>query len=210
MSERDLIFKYFPTLTDRQKEQIDMLESLYAKWNSMINVISRKDMDSFYVHHVLHSLSIAKICCFAKGQNVADVGCGGGFPSIPLAILFPDVNFTAIDSIAKKITVVRAVSEQLGLGNITAVTSRAEALDQKFDFIVSRAVTNMPDFVRIVWSNLRKGSQANLPNGILYLKGGDMDEELLRTHLRWHRIKINELFDEDYFSTKEIVYTEKL
>lgn len=209
MGEIDLIFKHFPSLSKKQKEQIGMLESLYREWNSKINVISRKDMDSFYVHHVLHSMSIAKICHFEKGQDVADVGCGGGFPSIPLAILYPEVHFTAVDSIAKKISVVKAVSEALELENITAYASRIEAIDKQFDFIVSRAVTNMPDFVKFVWGKLRKGHKANLPNGILYLKGGDMTEELERTHLLWHRIAIKDLFDDEYFTTKEIVYTEK-
>ena len=207
MKGAELISKYFPELTDEQMRQFAALGELYAEWNAKINVVSRKDFDSLYLHHVLHSLAIARVCTFDAGARVADIGCGGGFPSIPLAILFPDVRFTAVDSIAKKITVVRGVAESLGLKNIETVNGRAEQLTQRFDYIVSRAVTDMRTFVGWVWDKIERGQHGSLPNGILYLKGGDLAEELALTRRRWTIYDISHFFDEEFFETKKAVYT---
>ncbi|MBF1097765.1 MAG: 16S rRNA (guanine(527)-N(7))-methyltransferase RsmG, partial [Riemerella sp.] len=173
-----LIVKYFPEITDEQKQQFEKLEQLYTEWNEKINVISRKDMDGLYEKHILHSLGIAKVMPFADGTKVLDVGTGGGFPGIPLAILFPEVSFTLIDSIGKKIKVVEAVSEGLGLKNVTAVHGRAEKLKEKFHFVVSRAVTQMPEFLRWLKGKFEKEQFNEKHNGVLYLKGGDLAEEL--------------------------------
>ena len=203
------IDKYFPDLTDRQRSQYEALYDLYADWNAKINVISRKDLDQLHVRHVLHSLAIAKVCRFDAGARILDVGCGGGFPSIPLAILFPEAQFTAVDSIAKKITVVRGVGEGIGLTNVTPCCARVETLNERFDYVVSRAVTEMPAFVRWIWEKIDRGQHGTLPNGILYLKGGDLTEELARTHKAWQQFPISELFDEEFFETKKVVYTPK-
>ena len=173
-----LILKYFPEITDEQKQQFEKLEKLYTEWNEKINVISRKDMDGLYEKHILHSLGIAKVMPFADGTKVLDIGTGGGFPGIPLAILFPEVSFTLIDSIGKKIKVVEAVSEGLGLKNVTAVHGRAEKLKEKFHFVVSRAVTQMPEFLRWLKGKFEKEQFNKKHNGVLYLKGGDLAEEL--------------------------------
>ena len=173
-----LILKYFPEITDEQKQQFEKLEQLYTEWNEKINVISRKDMDGLYEKHILHSLGIAKVMPFADGTKVLDIGTGGGFPGIPLAILFPEVSFTLIDSIGKKIKVVEAVSEGLGLKNVTAVHGRAEKLKEKFHFVVSRAVTQMPEFLRWLKGKFEKEQFNEKHNGVLYLKGGDLAEEL--------------------------------
>lgn len=207
MQGAELITKYFHDLSDEQLRQFAALEGLYADWNSKINVVSRKDFDALYLHHVLHSLAIARVCTFDAGARVADIGCGGGFPSIPLAILFPDVHFTAVDSIAKKITVVRGVAESLGLKNIETVNGRAEQLPQRFDYVVSRAVTDMRTFVGWVWDRIERGQHGSLPNGILYLKGGDLAEELALTRRRWTVYDISRFFDEEFFETKKVVYT---
>ena len=205
----ELLLKYFPDITERQREQFAALEGIYADWNAKINVISRKDFDSLYLHHVLHSLAIARVCRFADGARVADVGCGGGFPSVPLAIMFPEVRFTAVDSIGKKITVVRGVSESLGLRNLEAVNMRFEQLPKRFDYIVSRAVTDMKTLVGWVWNKIERGECGTLPNGILCLKGGELAEELALTGKRWDVFEISHLFDEEFFATKKIVYTAK-
>ena len=177
----DSVFRYFPDLTPRQREQFAALGPLYAEWNARINVVSRKDFDQLYLRHVLHSLAIARVCAFAAGARVLDVGCGGGFPSVPLAILFPESRFTAVDSIGKKITVVRAVAEGAGIANLEVRNCRAEQLAERFDYVVSRAVTDMATFTGWVWPLVERGRRGTLPNGILYLKGGDLTDELARS-----------------------------
>lgn len=203
----DCILKYFPDLTPRQKQQFEALEPLYADWNAKINVVSRKDFDQLYVRHVLHSLAIARVCRFDAGARIVDVGCGGGFPSIPLAILFPEAHFTAVDSIAKKTRVASAVAEGAGIDNIEVINARVEQLDKRFDYAVSRAVTDMSTFVKWVWPRLEKGEHGSLPDGILYLKGGDLAEELALTRKHWDIYPISDFFDEEFFETKKVVYT---
>ena len=202
-----LILKYFPEITDEQKQQFEKLEQLYTEWNEKINVISRKDMDGLYEKHILHSLGIAKVMPFADGTKVLDVGTGGGFPGIPLAILFPEVSFTLIDSIGKKIKVVEAVSEGLGLKNVTAVHGRAEKLKEKFHFVVSRAVTQMPEFLRWLKGKFEKEQFNEKHNGVLYLKGGDLAEEL--AGLRCEIFQLKNYFEEEFFDTKKVVYLSK-
>ena len=202
-----LILKYFPEITDEQKQQFEKLEKLYTEWNEKINVISRKDMDGLYEKHILHSLGIAKVMPFADGTKVLDIGTGGGFPGIPLAILFPEVSFTLIDSIGKKIKVVEAVSEGLGLKNVTAVHGRAEKLKEKFHFMVSRAVTQMPEFLRWLKGKFEKEQFNEKHNGVLYLKGGDLAEEL--AGLRCEIFQLKNYFEEEFFDTKKVVYLSK-
>lgn len=202
----ELIEKYFPRLTQGQKDGFSLLRPLYEEWNSRINVISRKDMDNFYTHHVLHSLAIAKIISFAPGTTVLDVGTGGGFPGIPLAILFPGTSFSLLDSIQKKIKVVTEVSESLKLGNVTPVRARVEEHIERYDFVISRAVTAFPDFVRITSGRIRKGGINTLKNGLIYLKGGDLKEELGVFRERVGIWDIGEFFSEPFFETKKIVY----
>ena len=203
----ELILKYFPDITPRQQEQFAKLEGLYSEWNARINVISRKDMEHLYTRHILHSLAIAKVCEFKAGAKVVDIGCGGGFPSVPLAILFPDVEFVGVDSIGKKIKVVEGVAEGADIKNLRAVNSRAEQLGEKFDYVVSRAVTEMSKFMPWAWALLRKGEAGTLRNGILYLKGGDLAEELALTRRRWDVHDIGAMFDNEFFETKRVVYT---
>ena len=204
-----LIEKYFPSLTEHQKEQFRSLYDLYADWNAKINVVSRKDFDQLYLRHILHSLAIAKVCQFEAGTRVLDVGCGGGFPSVPLAIMFPEVKFVSADSIGKKITVVKGVCEGAGITNIDARNVRVEQIPEKFDYVVSRAVTEMPQFVKWIWSKIERGQKGTLPNGILYLKGGDLTEELSATKMKWTEYQISEFFEEEFFETKKVVYTSK-
>lgn len=201
----DVILKYFPDITEEQQQQFAQLESLYKDWNTKINVISRKDIDELYIRHVLHALGIAKVQAFKPGSHVMDVGTGGGFPGIPLAILFPETEFYLIDAIGKKIKVVEAVAEAAGLKNVTAVHGRAEKVQQEFDFIVSRAVTNMPDFVKWVKDKVKKESVHELKNGILYLKGGDLSEEL-GIYATVQLYDLPDFFEEDFFETKKVVY----
>jgi len=201
----DEILKYFPNLTDNQKEQFQKLDFLYHDWNEKINVISRKDIDALYTKHILHSLAIAKIVKFEPGTYVLDVGTGGGFPGIPLAILFPETRFFLIDIIAKKIKVVQAVAEALDLKNVKAEQLRAENVKGDFDFIVSRAVTNMPDFVSWVKTKIKKQNKHELKNGILYLKGGDLTEEL-KDFPKATEYNIADFFEDEFFETKKVVH----
>lgn len=199
------ILKQFPNLTDNQIQQFEMLQNLYEDWNAKINVISRKDIDELYTRHVLHSLGIAKVLEFKSGSKIMDVGTGGGFPAIPLAILFPEANFYAIDIIAKKIKVVNEVIKALGLKNIKAEQKRAEIVTHDFDFIVSRAVTNMPDFVSWVKGKMKTKSKHELENGILYLKGGDLSEEL-KDFPKATEYNLSDYFSNEFFETKKVVH----
>ena len=201
----DEILKYFPNLTDIQKEQFEKLDFLYHDWNEKINVISRKDIDALYTKHILHSLGIAKIINFEPGTYVLDVGTGGGFPGIPLAILFPETRFYLIDIIAKKIKVVQSVAEGLDLKNVKAEQLRAENVKGDFDFIVSRAVTNMPDFVSWVKTKIKKNNKHELKNGILYLKGGDLTEEL-KDFPKATEYNLADFFEDEFFETKKVVH----
>ena len=199
-----IIHKYFPDLTNRQIEQFTDLQHLYEHWNSQINVISRKNMETLYINHILHSLSIAKVIQFEKGTKILDIGTGGGFPGIPLAILFPEADFLLVDSIGKKIKVVNEVSNAIGLTNIRTQHERAENINENFDFVVSRAVTNMRDFKKWVKGKFNKQQRNSLDNGILYLKGGNLSEELKAiTH---HQYEIADFFKEEFFETKKVVY----
>lgn len=202
----DIIFKYFPDLTAVQKSQFNALYDLYHTWNEQINVISRKDIDELYTRHVLHSLGIAKVMEFKPGTKVLDVGTGGGFPGIPLAIMFPEANFHLIDSIGKKIKVVKGVAESLNLTNVTAEQIRAEQVAGEYDFVVSRAVTRLKPFYQWVKNKFRNESFNTLPNGILYLKGGDLHEELKEAKKKYQLFDLPEYFDEDFFETKKVVF----
>ncbi|NHM08272.1 16S rRNA (guanine(527)-N(7))-methyltransferase RsmG [Flavobacterium sp. CYK-4] len=201
----DEILRYFPNLTDEQIRQFRQLEALYQDWNAKINVISRKDIDALYTKHVLHSLAIAKVQPFEPGTSILDVGTGGGFPGIPLAILFPETRFYLIDVILKKINVVKAVAESIGLQNVKAEQIRAENVKGDFDYIVSRAVTNMPDFVSWIKDKIKKQNKHELHNGILYLKGGDLTEELA-SFTRATQYNIADFFDDEFFETKKVVH----
>lgn len=202
----DLVVKYFPELTDEQISQYNRLNELYETWNSQINVISRKDIDLLQERHVLHSLGIAKIMRFLPGERVMDVGTGGGFPGIPLAIMFPQTQFHLVDSIGKKIKVVQEVAKALGLKNLTATHTRAEDVPGKFDFVVSRAVTQLKDFYPWVKGKFNKTSNNTLPNGILYLKGGDLEQEIAESGLTVRQFYLKDHFDEDFFETKQVIY----
>jgi len=202
----EIIQGYFPALTEKQVEQFSKLAELYSDWNSKINVISRKDMEQFYVHHVLHSLGISKVMQFQPGTKILDIGTGGGFPGIPLAILFPDCHFHLVDSIGKKITVVKDVAKQLKLSNVEAQQARAEELVRKYDFVVSRAVTRMANFYPWVKNKIRKEDINEYPNGILYLKGGDVDEEMEELGKSYVVYHLEDYFKEDFFETKKVVY----
>lgn len=201
----ELIQKYFPEITPDQKEKFAALQELYKDWNSKINVVSRKDVDELYLRHVLHSLGIAKVQPFKKGASILDVGTGGGFPGIPLAILFPEVNFRLVDSIGKKIKVVNEVAEGLELKNVVTTNARVEEINGHFDFIVSRAVAAMPTFVHWVQGKIAKESKHELKNGILYLKGGDLSEEL-KDYPRATVYELKDYFEEDFFETKKVVH----
>jgi 16S rRNA (guanine527-N7)-methyltransferase len=201
-----LIQKYFKELNDEQLRRFDQLPGLYTEWNSKINVISRKDIEHLYERHVLHSLGIAKVISFAPGTRVLDVGTGGGFPGIPLAILFPQTHFTLIDSIGKKIKVVNGVSEALGLKNVEAYQQRAAEVDEKYHFVVSRAVTDFPEFYSWVKNKFLPGNFNSLPNGILYLKGGDLRAEFGRFFDKARFFELRDYFEEEFFESKKVVY----
>ena len=200
-----LIQKYFPNLSEIQFKQFEALQGLYEDWNSQINVISRKDIESLYLRHVLHSLSIAKLIQFKAGTKILDIGTGGGFPGIPLAILFPEVTFHLVDSLNKKLKVVNGVTESLGLENVNTTHARAETIKGQYDFIISRAVTTMPDFVSWIKNRVAKKSVHPIKNGILYLKGGDLTEEL-KTYTKATLYDLSDYFEEDFFETKKIVH----
>ena len=200
----NIILKYFPELSSDKIEKFKQLEALYIYWNQRINVVSRKNINELYINHVLHSLAIAKIINFKNKTNILDVGTGGGFPGIPLAILFPDCNFTLVDSIAKKIHVVDSIVDSLKLDNIFTSVARVESLNTKHDFIVSRAVTNMSKFLNLTKGRIIKGGHNSLNNGIIYLKGGNLSEEL--KNIKNQMYNISDYFEEDFFETKKIVY----
>ena len=201
-----IIAKYFEDLSKRQINQFEKLESLYKDWNNKINVISRKDSISFYTEHVLHSLGIAKITTFNQDSEILDIGTGGGFPGIPLAILFPKSKFTLVDSIGKKIKVVQSIADSLELENVEAIQMRAEGIQKQFDFIVSRAVTQMPKFMRWTKGKIKRVSNNQIENGILYLKGGDLTEEMSSIRNKYNEYKLKEFFDEPFFETKKVVH----
>ena len=204
----DLVFKYFPELTEDKKNKFAALYDIYKAWNAQINVVSRKDFDSFYEKHVLHSLGIAKAINFKPGSDILDVGTGGGFPGIPLAIMFPDSHFFLADSIGKKIKVANAVKDQLGLKNVTAQQIRAEEIQHKFDFVVSRAVTAMPKFLTWVRTKIKKKDNNAYPNGLLYLKGGDLTEEMSSVREYYEYLHLSNFFEEEFFETKKVVYVD--
>lgn len=206
MQNASLIFSYFPGLTEKQRAQLEQLYPLYAEWNEKINVISRKDIEQLYERHVLHSLGIAKVIQFKDRTEILDVGTGGGFPGIPLAILFPNCHFHLVDSIGKKITVVKGVAAALGLANVTAEQIRAEQLNKQFDFVVSRAVTELSPFVEWVKKKFFKECFNYMPNGILYLKGGDLAEELKPFKNKAKLYELKDFFKEEFFETKKVVY----
>ena len=202
----NILLKYFPNITPQQQQQFEQLPELYNFWNNQINVISRKDIDQLYERHVLHSLGIAKVINFLPGENVLDVGTGGGFPGIPLAILFPETQFFLVDSIGKKIKVVKEVASALGLQNLKAEHLRAEQVDEKFDFVVSRAVTRLKEFYPWVKGKFNKQSKNTLSNGILYLKGGDLEEEIAESGLTVQQYHLKNYFEEEFFETKQVIY----
>ncbi|MBO4985171.1 MAG: 16S rRNA (guanine(527)-N(7))-methyltransferase RsmG [Bacteroides sp.] len=202
----ELILKYFPELTDEQKQQFAALDALYHDWNAKINVISRKDIDNLYEHHVLHSLSIAKVINFRPGTHVMDLGTGGGFPGIPLAILFPEVKFHLVDSIGKKVRVATEVASAIGLKNVTFCHERAEDEKQTFDFVVSRAVMPLTDLLKIIRKNISVKQQNALPNGLICLKGGELERETLPVKHKTTIWELKDHFTEEYFDTKKVVY----
>lgn len=200
------IFNYFPDLTPRQKEQFGALDALYHEWNAKINVISRKDIDNLYLHHVLHSLAIAKVVSFRPGTTILDIGTGGGFPGIPLAIMFPECRFRLIDSIGKKVRVATEVAHAIGLDNTEAFHRRGEEEKDKFDFVVSRAVMPMPDLVKIIRKNISKSQHNALPNGLIVLKGGSLEDELRPYAKIVERMDISSFFSDEWFQGKQVIY----
>ncbi|MFK1772967.1 16S rRNA (guanine(527)-N(7))-methyltransferase RsmG [Bacteroides fragilis] len=201
-----LLLKYFPDLTEEQRKQFAALYELYIDWNSKINVISRKDIENLYEHHVLHSLGIARVIRFRAGSSVMDLGTGGGFPGIPLAILFPDTKFHLVDSIGKKVRVATEVANAIGLKNVTFRHARAEEEKQTFDFVVSRAVMPLADLIKIIRKNISPKQQNALPNGLICLKGGELEHETMPFKHKTSMHNLNEDFDEEFFQTKKVVY----
>ena len=206
MDNFSVVEPYFPNLDQNQQDQFSKLGDLYAMWNARINVISRKDMDHFYERHVLHSLGIAKVISFSEGTHILDVGTGGGFPGIPLAILFPDCEFHLVDSIKKKIMVVQEVASDLGLKNVHAEAVRAEQVKGSYDFIVSRAVTRMKPFLQWVSKKISKDQKNELPNGVLYLKGGDLSEEMREIKRKYTIYNLSDYYNQEFFRTKNVVH----
>lgn len=208
MTEKDIdvILNYFPQINEKQKLQFSKLRGLYEIWNSRINVISRKDLDNLYINHILHSLGIAKVISFEPDTKILDAGTGGGFPGIPLAILFPECHFHLVDSIAKKITVVQEISIALDLKNVTTSVSRVEKINDRYDFVISRAVTRMKEFYNWVKNLVLKKNRNSLANGILYLKGGDLTEEMAEVNKANHIYPLSNYFNESFFETKKVVY----
>ena len=204
----NIISTYFKDLTNIQKKQFSAISELYGFWNTQINVVSRKNMCDFNERHVLHSLGIAKIMNFEDGTKVLDVGTGGGFPGVPLAILFPKVEFFLVDSIGKKIKVVRAVAKELGLKNVKTAHERAENINDKFDFVVSRAVTRMPAFLNLIKDKFYYDCNNTLANGVLYLKGGDLTEEMSQVKYHYNLFNLSDYFSQDFFETKKVVYVQ--
>jgi len=202
----DQIFYYFPNLSSVQKEQIISLFPIYKEWNNKVNLISRKDFDNLYERHILHSLAIAKFIHFKEGTRILDVGTGGGFPGIPLAILFPQVSFHLVDSIGKKISVVQDVINRLELTNTTCQQIRCEQLTEKYDFVISRAVTSFPEFVNFTKNLIQQRSSNAIKNGIIYLKGGDLTEEILAFKKKIKVVEITDYFENEFFTTKKIMY----
>lgn len=202
------IIRYFPNLSEKQKEQFAALYGLYCDWNSKINVISRKDIGNLYLHHVLHSLAIAKYITFKPGTTVMDMGCGGGFPGIPLAIMFPEVRFHLVDSIGKKVRVAREIAAAIGLENVHTSHSRAEEIKEKYSFVVSRAVMQLPDLVKICRKNISKKQENVLPNGIICLKGGDMQSETAPFRNSCEVVDVSNYFSDEYFKDKKVVYVQ--
>ena len=204
----EIILKYFPDLSEKQKNQFKQLQSLYEEWNEQINLISRKDINELYTRHILHSLGIAKVIQFKPKTSIMDVGTGGGFPGIPLAILFPESNFYLVDTIGKKIKVVNAIADSLKLDNVEGVQKRAENVKFEFDFIVSRAVTYLPKFNEWIKGKFSNNSFNELPNGLLYLKGGDLKDELDAAGKKYQSFDLNNFFLDDFFETKKVIYLE--
>ncbi|MDC3050304.1 16S rRNA (guanine(527)-N(7))-methyltransferase RsmG [Flavobacteriales bacterium] len=204
----NIISTYFKDLTNIQKKQFSAISELYGFWNTQINVVSRKNMCDFNERHVLHSLGIAKIINFEDGTKVLDVGTGGGFPGVPLAILFPKVEFFLVDSIGKKIKVVRAVAKELGLKNVKTAHERAENINDKFDFVVSRAVTRMPAFLKLIEDKFYQDCNNTFANGVLYLKGGDLTEEMSQVKYHYNLFNLSDYFSQDFFETKKVVYVQ--
>lgn len=205
-TQRQLISKYFPQLTEEQNRQYDQLEELYNDWNAKINVISRKDIDNLYERHVLHSLGIAEVIRFKPGTLIMDLGCGGGFPGIPLAIMFPECRFHLVDSIGKKVKVAQAVAESIGLTNVEFSHSRAEDIKDKYDFVVTRAVMPLVDLIKVSRKNISKEQHNGLPNGIIALKGGELDREMASMRKICATWELSDYFTEEYFQTKKVVH----
>lgn len=202
----EIINKYFPNLTEQQRERFAALDELYRDWNSKINVISRKDIDNLYEHHILHSLGIAEIINFKPGTRIMDLGTGGGFPGIPLAIMFPEVQFHLVDSIGKKIKVCDEVSSALGLTNVTTEWTRGENIKEKYDFVVSRAVMPLTDLVKLIRKNVSRTSNNAMPNGLICLKGGELEHEVMPMKSQTLITDLSDYFEEEFFQTKKVVY----